>query len=278
MPFSKLSDSKLLIKKLKSYSAEIPNNEEELGLLFMKAARSNLTCFSKRLKRARLEQGRSQVSVASLLNVRQATFSEWENGKYLPNLCHIRQLINIYGIDPAELIEDNPIRIIQDSLVPLLDEKYLTNTVNEVNYSIRTITGVQRIPVSHSEHQIAFAYRNPDSSMFGGSKPIFENSVLICSIRELLTRSESNLFLYCDNKICIVNVGFGAPLVRLLRYDNNVLSLIALNPKWPSYSFPDGKEYVKNLTDVKDCLYNGKELYSDSIQIVGIVKKMYVDF
>lgn len=279
MPIVKLSDSSLLISKLKSYAKEVPvNDETELEFLFYKAARSNPEYFSRTLRNARLKIRYSQTWIANKLNVRQATYSEWENGKYIPKITHLLKIVNILEIDPADLIDENPLQTIKDCFIPLVDNSYFKPV--DLEHFVSFMNSIKNkypsVPVLVYDF-LSFAYRITDSSMYGGEKPIFENSILLFSIMELDTGIE-NQFLYCDNKICIVTIDDHEPIIRLLKYDNNVLSLIPFNPKWPSYSFPDGKEYLKNIDDPKCCLYNGKETFSNSIHIRGILKKMYVDF
>ena len=278
MAYKKFSESKVLMSKLKTYCEDLPEDEEQLEALFYKVARNNIKSFGDKLKQARLEYGGAQSGMANFLNVRQATFSDWENGKNLPRIHYLKELLAVYNIDPSDLIDVNPLKIVNDSFIPLVDSSlFLSKRYEDFEHDLERGTNFHKIPVSISEN-LSFALCMPDSSMFGGDKPIYDNSVLLCSTKGLKGKSSDELFLFCDNKICVVNICGEEPLIRLLKYDDNVLSLIALNEKWTSYSFPDEKEYLKNLDDVKCCIYKEHETYSNSVKIFGIVKKMYVDF
>lgn len=51
-----------------------------------------------RLKEARLERKLSQKEVAKLLNVSQATYSNWENAKFDSNQASLKKLAEIYDV------------------------------------------------------------------------------------------------------------------------------------------------------------------------------------
>ncbi|MBQ8023953.1 MAG: helix-turn-helix transcriptional regulator [Succinivibrio sp.] len=278
MAFKNFSESKLLISKLNTYLDELPKDEEQIEALFYKIARYNLKAFGEKLQQARITSGYSQLGMANSLHVRQATFSDWEHGKNLPRIAYLKQLIEVYQIDPADLIEVNPQKIVNDSLVPLVDSSFFISKSLEVFiHDLCFLTDVPKIPVSYSD-KLSFAFRVTDSSMMGGNKPILEDSILLCSTNGLSGKTTKEQALYCDKKLCLVSVCSHEPVVRLITYDNGVLSLTALNSKWNSYSFPDDVKNELFLNNIDECMFNGVKTYSTSVQIFGIVKKMYVDF
>ena len=278
MAYKKFSEYKVLMSKLRSYSEELPEDEDQIEALYLKIARKNIIYFGEKLKEARLEYGGAQGGMANSLNVRQATFSDWENGKSLPRIHNIKELVEIYQIDPGDLIEVNPLKLANDSFIPLVDNNLFIRTDFEsFKHNLEYIRNVPRIPVSISD-KLSFAYRVTDSSMFGGATPIYENSMLLCSTAGLGGKAIREQAVFCNSKICIVNVCGDEPLIRLLTFENNVLTLTAFNTKWPTYCFPEGRENLLNLNDVKDCIYKGHETHLGSVRIFGVVKKMYVEF
>lgn len=267
----------MLLSKLKSYSDYLPEDEEQLEALYFKVARNNLKSFGDKLREIRTEKGIAQAGIANQLNVRQATYSDWENGRNLPRIFYLKELLAIYDIDPADLIDINPLKIVNDSFVPLIDGYFfMSKRFEDFKRQLSSLSNYPRIPVSLAD-KISFAIRATDDSMFGGNKPIYTNSVLLCSTEGLSGKIIQEQAQFCNNKICIVNVCGETPLIRLVNYENNVLSLLPSNNHWQKYCFPDGKDNLRNLDDVKYCLYNDFETHLSSVQIFGIVKKMYVD-
>jgi transcriptional regulator with XRE-family HTH domain len=54
--------------------------------------------FGKRLKAARLRAGFSQSQLAQMLNVGQDTISNYENGRYIPDIVKVIKLTKILGV------------------------------------------------------------------------------------------------------------------------------------------------------------------------------------
>ena len=278
--YQKFSDSSLLISKLKTYSDELSEDESTIETLFLKIAKTNLKLLGKRLQEARKSKGYSQVGLTNILKVRQATFSDWENGKNLPRLDALKQLLELYDVDPGELIDVNPLKLVNDSFIHVVDDDlFRFKTFDTFLFDLKNLEDKKRIPVPASD-QLSFAYKVHDSSMLSAVSSnisLFNNSLVLCSTHELSDTTFSQREIICKDKICIVSICHEEPMLRLIKYENGVLSLIALNGDYKSYGFPDGAEYEKFLEDSDNCIYHGQKTYSCSVEIFGIAKKMYVD-
>ena len=62
---------------------------------------ANIT-FGERLRRARIRNAITQVELANKMNTNQATISNWESGKVVPNKEKKEKLKNIVGIGETE--------------------------------------------------------------------------------------------------------------------------------------------------------------------------------
>ena len=60
--------------------------------------------FSQRLKELRLEKGMTQQQVASLLNIKQQSYTRYENGTGEPSLNTVIKLAQIFGVSSDYLL------------------------------------------------------------------------------------------------------------------------------------------------------------------------------
>lgn len=60
--------------------------------------------FRKRLKRLRLEAGKTQDDMAKLINVKRTTYGEYERGNIIPPVEKIEQIAEALGVEPHYLI------------------------------------------------------------------------------------------------------------------------------------------------------------------------------
>lgn len=63
--------------------------------------------FCKNLKEARKQSNLTQKEVASLLNVVESCYANWEQGRTEPNIEMLRKLCKIFKITVDELINEN---------------------------------------------------------------------------------------------------------------------------------------------------------------------------
>ncbi|MCD7751770.1 MAG: helix-turn-helix domain-containing protein [Lachnospiraceae bacterium] len=59
--------------------------------------------FGQRLKKLRLQQGLQQKAVAASLHVSPSTYSNYENGIYLPGIEALMLLADLFGVTLDEL-------------------------------------------------------------------------------------------------------------------------------------------------------------------------------
>ncbi|MCD8379928.1 MAG: helix-turn-helix domain-containing protein [Lachnospiraceae bacterium] len=59
--------------------------------------------FGQRLKKLRLQQGLQQKTVATSLHVSPSTYSNYENGVYLPGIEALMLLADLFGVTLDEL-------------------------------------------------------------------------------------------------------------------------------------------------------------------------------
>ena len=74
---------------------------------------------NEKLIRLRKQNGLTQDELASKLNVSRQTISKWKNGDSEPELNNIKQLIEIYNIDPDYLIYDECDELNKNKIIPL---------------------------------------------------------------------------------------------------------------------------------------------------------------
>ena len=58
------------------------------------------------IARYRLLAGYTQAEVEKTLGVSHHVYSQWENGRGKPNATNLIALANLYGCNPAKLIEE----------------------------------------------------------------------------------------------------------------------------------------------------------------------------
>ncbi len=67
-----------------------------------------MSTLSNNLEKLRKQLGFSQETVAGYLNVSHTILSNYEKDKYDPTHSHLKQLADLYGVDIADLFEENP--------------------------------------------------------------------------------------------------------------------------------------------------------------------------
>lgn len=60
--------------------------------------------FRKRLKKLRIDSGKTQDEMAKLLNIKRTTYGEYERGKIIPAINKIEKLASIFNVTPQFLI------------------------------------------------------------------------------------------------------------------------------------------------------------------------------
>lgn len=278
MSLMKFADSDVLKSKLRTYKDPLPENEDGLEALFSYVIKGNLKSFSEKLRNARNNKGISQISMSEYLDVRQSTFSSWERGTNQPRVNTIKMLCEYYDIDPSELIDINPLNVKNDSSVPLVEKSaFLWQKFEPFLDYLKKYEPKENIPIPLSD-DLSFAYKVEDMSMFGGDKPLVKNSIVLFSTSELKDLDHHKKEVVCRNKICLVSICGEEPLIRLIKYDNGVLSLIAVNSiHGKSYSFPDSNDFISYLEHDSDCIYNGAKTQSVAVEFFGIAKKVIMN-
>lgn len=72
-----------------------------------------------KIKELRKNRGLQQKKLAAVLEVGQATISQWESGRQEPNPTQRARLCKYFGIGLAELFEDFEIKKFSDSIIPI---------------------------------------------------------------------------------------------------------------------------------------------------------------
>lgn len=60
--------------------------------------------FAKNFKKYRLLNEFSQIELANLLNIRQQTISEWENGRNKPSVDQLLRICELFNITPNQIL------------------------------------------------------------------------------------------------------------------------------------------------------------------------------
>lgn len=63
----------------------------------------------EKLKKIRQEKGYSQADLAKLLQLSRASYFNWENGKTKPNQKNLKQLSQIFKVDPTYFLSEHDI-------------------------------------------------------------------------------------------------------------------------------------------------------------------------
>lgn len=275
--YPKFSESELLKSKLRTYVTDLPNDEEELENLFIHVAKGNLQSFSDKLRGARIALGYSQAAMSNQLQTRQATFSAWENGANIPRLSTLKRILELYNLDPGELIDVNPLQLINDSSVPILNRQhFLFKSFETFIYELDKTEYSKVVPVPISD-QLSFAYSLEDDSMNGGEKAMPKGAIVLCSTKELRNLTTSQKEDVIKNRFALVSPAKQDPQLRFIKYEDGVLSLIPLNPKYKLYEFPDTEDCKKYLSDESACQFKGYETFAASVEVYGIAKRVLFD-
>ena len=92
--------------------------------------------FSKSLRSARLKAGLTQQELAEKLCISQQGYNLWENGERLPRLDRMRDLIEILGIDPYEMLfgpnDDFKADLAELAKEKLSDKELLDNVLQRI--------------------------------------------------------------------------------------------------------------------------------------------------
>lgn len=80
-----------------------------------------------KLKKARMNSKLTQEKVAEEIQVSRQTISNWENGKYYPDIINVIKLSNLYNISLDELLKEdlNMIKHFEESMNVVSSNKKL---------------------------------------------------------------------------------------------------------------------------------------------------------
>ena len=89
-----------------------------------------------RLKNARVEIGLTQEKVAEEIGVSRQTVSNWENGKFYPDIVSVIKLSDLYSVSLDELLKEdkNMIRHLKESTDTVASRDKLTRFILQLCY------------------------------------------------------------------------------------------------------------------------------------------------
>lgn len=277
--YKKFSNSVYLRSKLQTFFPQITNDDKELERSFMYVIKTYPKEFGQKLKELRIKNDYQQVGLANLLNVSQAAYSSWETGGHLPRLHKIKELLDLYQIDPSELIISNPEKKIDGVFVPLVDSKFfIGNRFYDFEHKLLCSNELEAVSVPIGE-LCDFSFKLEDDEMFGSSKGIMKGSVLLCSFYDLKNAlSNEDKYALIHNRLVVLSICGGPAMLREVRFEGNFLRIIAWNEKVSDIkiAITSNIEPSGNFDD--SMLINGHVTSDNSVQFYGVVTKAFFDF
>ena len=139
------------------------------------------------------------------------------------------------------------------------------DVVNAHEYSVKEFRSCSS-PLKDS-----FVFFNRSEDMVGTRNTIPANSYVYCTFENLKVEDRLERLAAANDKVALVKLGEGAPILRQVIYDNNHLILRAWNDKVPDMIFPVSKGSI-GVYGSRDyvSVANGELIYAEGVEIYGI--------
>ncbi len=263
-----------LLEKLKSYYPDIDkNNTEEVENALLCVISGFKKDFSNNMKRIRTSLQMTQASAAELFDVAYPSFAAWEKGKSVPRLSKLKEICEGYKIDPAELIEFNPVSK-TDFNTPVLDLDFFKAKSFENAFRDFHQTDKNKFKtVSAGADTFDFAVQNDCQCIFR-EKIIERKSTVFCSWKELAGLDQHSQMKAADGKIALVSIIFENICFREIHFDSKFLHLFINNEE---KVLPVALKDADSLEDKEQAKLYGHITPASMIQIFAIAKRTVVD-
>ncbi len=112
----------------------------------------------KKLKNTRLTEGLTQESVAEKIGVSRQTISNWENGKFYPDILNVIALSNLYSISLDELLKEDSkmVEYLQKSTDVVKSRQKLSKLIVVIAYLVIWVLSI--VVFWFGGHQDAMGY------------------------------------------------------------------------------------------------------------------------
>lgn len=275
-----LEKSQKFISALRYYYPDVNATQQDLESAFEKFLKGFPDLIKKNIKTLRERHNVSQRELASKLNITQSSYSGWETGAHVPKLENLKQLAVLLDLDPYEFIGDTS-KPNSDTAysVPVFGTDYFNNKditllsgeVAKIDVLNAAEYGVKEFRSCTSPLKDTFVFYNRSEDMVGTRNTIPANSYVYCSFEDLKVEDRLKRLAAANDKVALVKLGEGAPILRLVIFDSNHLILRAWNDKVPDMIFPvsSGSMGVYGSRDYVS-MANGEFIYAEGVEIYGI--------
>lgn len=275
-----LEKSQKFISALRYYYPDVNATQQDLESAFEKFLKGFPDLIKKNIKTLREKHNISQRELASKLNITQSSYSGWETGAHVPKLENLKQLAMLLDLDPYEFIGDTS-KTVSDAVysVPVFDNEFffskdfvfLSNQLAKIDVVTAKEYGVKEFRCCSSPLKDSFVFFNRSEDMVGTRNTIPANSYVYCSFESLKVFDRIERLEAANDKVALVKLGEGAPLLRQVIFDSNHLILRAWNDKVSDMIFPISKGSI-GVYGSRDyvSMANGELIYAEGVEIYGI--------
>ena len=151
------------------------------------------------------------------------------------------------------------------------DFVFLSNQLAKIYVVTAKEYGVKDFRCCSSPLKDSFVFFNRSEDIVGTKNTIPANSYVYCSFESLKVFDRIERLEAANDKVALVKLGEGAPLLRQVIFDSNHLILRAWNDKVSDMIFPISKGSI-GVYGSRDyvSMANGELIYAEGVEIYGI--------
>ena len=271
----KLSESKLLFRKLKTFFPEIEPEEKQINAAASKILQLYSVEFGANLKKFRLKKNINQVPLCTLLGIAQTTYSSWETGAHSPRISYLDSLSSVLDIDIGELFP-----VSNDDLyktVPLFVQSDFCSKLNREFFEY-DLKHAEKKTRDYFNGDFDFAFLNDDESMIGHSDNIPLKSFVFCTAIKP-NPSETNfqkIYSMCG-KVVLLSIVKGPAILREIAFDGQYIRFKAWNPNVDDVICLTSEEQTLPNGNEKLAMFANHPLSASMIELFGVAKKIIKD-
>lgn len=277
-----LSNSQKFITAIRYYYPDVPVYEKDLEDAFENFLKGFPDLVRANIKKLRERSNISQRELAKKLNITQSSYSGWETGAHTPKVDNLIQMAELLEFDPYEFIGDYPFKnkSTYGISVPIFDTEFFLNkrfnkfsdVVYKADPTNASEFGVKGFRPSTAATRDSFVFYNKSEDMLGVRNFIPANCMVYCNYAKIQGKSRLEKMAIANEKVALVSVNQGAPILRQVIFDSNTLTLRAWNDKVGDLVFPVTNMMANAYSSQRNTMVTdrGDIILADEVELYGI--------
>lgn len=277
-----LSNSQKFITAIRYYYPDVPAYEKDLEDAFENFLKGFPDLVRANIKKLRERSNISQRELAKKLNITQSSYSGWETGAHTPKVDNLIQMAELLEFDPYEFIGDYPFKnkSTYGISVPIFDTEFFLNkrfnkfsdVVYKADPTNASEFGVKGFRPSTAATRDSFVFYNKSEDMLGVRNFIPANCMVYCNYAKIQGKSRLEKMAIANEKVALVSVNQGAPILRQVIFDSNTLTLRAWNDKVGDLVFPVNNMMANAYSSQRNTMVTdrGDIILADEVELYGI--------